>query len=156
SPVGGESWVPGERRTITWTGISSNATVRLYTDQVVGSGMIGPYVELAAVVSGASATITVPDVVTARGRIVVTGTGPDHGPALTATHQQPLRVGRETVSKVVRTDLLATYGYAFSSLVHTPAGPQVLAMGDTSGWLRQLRPGSGGKWTNAIVGDCNN
>jgi len=95
-------------------------------------------------------------VVTARGRIVVTGTGPDHGPLVTATHQLPLRVGRETSAQVLRTNLLATYGYAFSSLVHTPAGPQVLAMGDTSGWLRQLQPATAGRWTNAIVGDCNN
>src|SRR5262249_1722493 len=123
-PVGGETWIPGERQTVTWTGITANATVRLYTDQVSGTARVGPYVELAAGVSGTSASITVPGVVTARGRIVVTGTGADAGALLTATHQLPLRVGQVTSAEVVRTNLLATYGYAFSALVHTPAGPQ--------------------------------
>jgi hypothetical protein len=151
-PTGGETWTAGESETVEWSGITSDISVRLYTDVAPGAGLTGPYVVLGTQGSGSSMSITVPAVATSRGRIAVTGKAPDNT-TVTVIQQVPLTIGTVAFQNLGHQALLRTNGFAFASLAHASDGdPQVVAMGDTAGWVRHIRRDSG-TWSVSTVND---
>ena len=153
SPSGGEVWSPGESKTISWAGMSSGITIRLYTD-LAGSDSLasGPYpVDLATGVSGTSAVITVPNVTTTRGRIELRGYASD-GTLVRALQQAPLKIAPASASGVV-TSPGPTFGSFEGTLAVSSSNvPEVTIFGDSTVELHEAS-WNGVGWEESILPD---
>ena len=87
----GQLWLPGTQRQITWQANGQPVDVTVYADPQENSPEIsGPSATLGTGLTGSSATLTMPNLVTNHARLVISSTGTD-GVLRRVSHAQPFR-----------------------------------------------------------------
>lgn len=149
APAGGEIWVAGEPRTVSWDDPSAAVTVRLFTDVVDSSPeLAGPAIELASGVSGGQTTITVPAVASNRARVEISALG-----GRRASHRAPLKVRAAPAPEVSIWPVARADGFLQCDLLIDAAGlPAVMSFGDSSRRL-QHSVYDGSAWSTQVVRD---
>ncbi len=122
SPLGGQAWLAGTARQITWQPSTTPVTATVFPDPATtGSEISGPSVTLGTGLSGGQATLTMPIVESNRARLVLSTTGTD-GVLRRVSHGQPFQTAFPPNQTITHWTLGSGHCYMAADLTVAPNG----------------------------------